>query len=193
MENYILLKGLPDAKAGTEVIWSEDRNAFYYSKDAYVSPNSINYLTAGQVTQSPEWFAPMSDYRKINVIIDDTKAFGHPHHNHKNHRVSIDGLGYDEAKLLKGKILRLVHFKKEIESWPPMNPSPSQKEDEAKPPIEETEDLKFKLYELEAELSIMKMESDLNAEQADFYKKAYDKLNKAVESFKQNTHDHKTK
>lgn len=54
--DYVLLKSLPDADAGTKVIWDEAANAFYYEKSSFVSPHEKNYLTAGTVTQSPEWF-----------------------------------------------------------------------------------------------------------------------------------------
>ena len=66
MENYILLKNLPDAEKGTKVTWEENANAFYYIKSSYVSPHNKNYLTAGTVTQSPEWFT----VEKNKEIID---------------------------------------------------------------------------------------------------------------------------
>lgn len=56
MNNYVLLKSLPDADAGTPVIWDEGSYGYYYQKGAWVGPHDKNYLTAGTVTQSPEWF-----------------------------------------------------------------------------------------------------------------------------------------
>jgi hypothetical protein len=38
--------------------------------------------------------------------IDDTTAFGVPHHNHSKHRVYVDGLTYEQAK----KIQCFLHF-----------------------------------------------------------------------------------
>ncbi len=62
MEKYIVIKELPDAHVGTEVIWDEYDNNFYYEKSCYVSPHSRNYLSAGQVTQSPEYFCKAEEY-----------------------------------------------------------------------------------------------------------------------------------
>ena len=65
MDNYILLKDLPDTAKGTKLIWDEGANAFYYEKGAWVSPHQRNYLTAGQVTQTPEWFVKEKDYAEL--------------------------------------------------------------------------------------------------------------------------------
>jgi len=62
MEKYIIIKELPDASVGTEVIWDEESNAFYYEKGCWVSPHNRNYLSAGQVTQTPEYFCKAQDY-----------------------------------------------------------------------------------------------------------------------------------
>jgi len=62
MEKYIIIKELPDASVGTEVIWDESANAFYYEKGCYVSPHKRNYLSAGQVTQTPEYFCKAQEY-----------------------------------------------------------------------------------------------------------------------------------
>jgi len=62
MEKYIVIKELPDANVGTEVNWDEIDNTFYYDKNGYVSPHQNNYLTAGQVTQSPEYFCRANEY-----------------------------------------------------------------------------------------------------------------------------------
>lgn len=64
MDNYILLKDLPDATKGTMLIWDEGANSFYYNKSAWVPPHQRNHLTAGQVTQTPEWFVKEKDYMK---------------------------------------------------------------------------------------------------------------------------------
>ncbi len=61
-EKYIVIVELPDAHIGTEVIWDENKNHYYYNKSSYVSPDNKNYLTAGQVTQSPKFFKKASEY-----------------------------------------------------------------------------------------------------------------------------------
>lgn len=61
-ENYIVIKELPDACVGTVVIWDESANCFYYEKNCWVSPHQKAYLTAGQVTQTPEYFCKAKEY-----------------------------------------------------------------------------------------------------------------------------------
>lgn len=62
MDKYIVIKELPDASVGTEVIWDESANVFYYEKGCWVSPHKRNYLSAGQVTQTPEYFCKAEEY-----------------------------------------------------------------------------------------------------------------------------------
>jgi hypothetical protein len=62
MENYIIIRELPDASVGTEVIWDGLKNYFYYKKSAFVSPNATTFLTAGQVTQNPLFFCKATEY-----------------------------------------------------------------------------------------------------------------------------------
>jgi hypothetical protein len=62
MKKHIVIKELPDACVGTEVIWDKDANAFWYEKTGHVSPHQKNYLTAGQVTQTPEYFCDANEY-----------------------------------------------------------------------------------------------------------------------------------
>lgn len=62
MEKYIIIKELPDANIGTEVIWDESSNAFYYEKSCYISPHKKNFLTAAQVTQTPKYFCKADEY-----------------------------------------------------------------------------------------------------------------------------------
>ncbi len=58
MDNYILLKDLPDAIAGTKIEWDNtDEVYFYVKKGNYVSPHYRNYLTKYEVINKPEWFA----------------------------------------------------------------------------------------------------------------------------------------
>lgn len=71
MKNYILLRDLPDAERGTRLIWDEGANAFYYEKTWWVSPYNRNYLTAGQVTQSPEWFCEENIQVEQKYTIED--------------------------------------------------------------------------------------------------------------------------
>lgn len=61
-QKYVVIKKLPDADVGIEVIWDETNNCYYYEKSAHVSPNDKSYLTAGQVTQTPEFFCKAIEY-----------------------------------------------------------------------------------------------------------------------------------
>lgn len=61
MEKYIVVKKLPDASIGTEVIWSEGSNCFYYEKKL----NGIlctNYLSYEEVTENNEFFCKANEY-----------------------------------------------------------------------------------------------------------------------------------
>ena len=62
MKKHIVIKELPDANIGTEVIWDETQNCFYYEKSAYVSPYNRTFLTAGQVTQTPKFFCAVENH-----------------------------------------------------------------------------------------------------------------------------------
>lgn len=62
MEKYIVIKELPDASVGTEVNWDKSANAFWYKKGHFVSPYEKNFLTAEQVTQTPEYFCKADEY-----------------------------------------------------------------------------------------------------------------------------------
>lgn len=62
MDKYIIIKELPDASVGTEVIWDESANAFYYEKECFISPHKRNYLSVEQVTQKPEYFCKAQEY-----------------------------------------------------------------------------------------------------------------------------------
>ena len=65
MENYILLKDLPDSTKGTRVIWDEKKYCFYYENTPI---NQKNYLSESQVTQSPEWFCKEKEYVELYVF-----------------------------------------------------------------------------------------------------------------------------
>jgi len=62
MEKYIIIKQLPDANVGTEVNWNKNANTFWYKKNYYISPHEKNFLTVGQVTQTPEYFCKVDEY-----------------------------------------------------------------------------------------------------------------------------------
>jgi len=62
MDTYIVIKQLPDADVGTKVNWDKNANVFYYKKSCFVSPHKKSYLTAGQVTQTPEYFCKIDEY-----------------------------------------------------------------------------------------------------------------------------------
>lgn len=62
MEKYIVIKELPDAPVGTEVNWDEDNNVFWYNKNVWIPPYKKNHLSAGQVTQNPEYFCEADKY-----------------------------------------------------------------------------------------------------------------------------------
>lgn len=74
MEKYIIIKELPDANVGTEVNWDESANAFCYKKGCFVSPHEKSFLTAGQVTQTPEYFCKANEYPEYF-------AYKHPVYN----------------------------------------------------------------------------------------------------------------
>lgn len=76
MEKYIVIKELPDAHVGTEVIWDEENNVFYYQKSGWVSPHPKNHLTPGQVTQTPEYFCRANEYPEYY-------AYHHPVYSRK--------------------------------------------------------------------------------------------------------------
>jgi len=61
-ETYIVVKELPDANIGTKVLWDDAKCLYYYKKNAYVAPNDTAFLTAGQVTQTPEFFCKETKY-----------------------------------------------------------------------------------------------------------------------------------
>jgi hypothetical protein len=72
MDNYFVVKELPDASFGTEVFWDKDANAYFYNKSAFVSPHQRNYLTAGQVTQTPEYFCKGSEFLSLYAYLRPT-------------------------------------------------------------------------------------------------------------------------
>lgn len=61
MEKYIVVKKLPDASIGTEVIWSEESNCFYYEKKLN-GILCINYLSYEEVTENNEFFCKANEY-----------------------------------------------------------------------------------------------------------------------------------
>lgn len=71
-QDYVVIKELPDAGIGTKVIWDEDANTYFYYKSAYVTPNHTAFLTAGQVTQTPELFKP---YTPLTDLLELVKSF----------------------------------------------------------------------------------------------------------------------
>lgn len=62
MDKYIVIRELPDASVGTEVNWDECVNAFWYLKNCFVSQHDKSFLTAGQVTQTTEYFCKADEY-----------------------------------------------------------------------------------------------------------------------------------
>lgn len=46
--------------------------------------------------------------KKYEVKIDDTTAFGVPHHDHNKHRVSVSQLNYQEALLIQKIMTNLL-------------------------------------------------------------------------------------
>ena len=62
MEDYKVIKELPDARVGVDVIWDEEKNCFFYEKSMHVTPFNKSYLTRGQVTQTPEYFCTAKEY-----------------------------------------------------------------------------------------------------------------------------------
>jgi hypothetical protein len=62
MKTYIVIKELPDAYVGTEVLWDENGNYYYYQKNAHVSPHDRTFLTKEQVTKNAEHFYEAENY-----------------------------------------------------------------------------------------------------------------------------------
>lgn len=58
----------------------------------------VESLTDEEKSELSEILKPK---RKIKAEIDDTSAFGWPHHNHKQHRVYVDGLNYEQAQVIR--------------------------------------------------------------------------------------------
>lgn len=71
---YIVIKELPDADVGTEINWDECANAFWYKKSCFIPPHEKSFLTAGQVTQTPEYFCKADEYPEYF-------AYKHPVYN----------------------------------------------------------------------------------------------------------------
>lgn len=62
MQNYIVIKELPDANIGTKVIYNEEKNLYFYDKNSQVEGHNFqNYLTEFQVTNM-NFFCPESQY-----------------------------------------------------------------------------------------------------------------------------------
>ena len=78
-ENYVLLKDLPDCKVGTIV---EKIDHYYrYPKNIYVfvgECSEYNHLTAGTVTQSPEWFMKESEYKAQQLAEKEQEGVREP-------------------------------------------------------------------------------------------------------------------
>lgn len=64
MENnkYIVIKELPDASVGTEVIWDDEIGAFVYSKKDIINQVTKNYLTFDAVTKNTDFFCKVDIY-----------------------------------------------------------------------------------------------------------------------------------
>ena len=87
MENYILLKDLPDAKAGVIFQKFNDEMQFTYesisSKGSFLKTVPCNY-----VTLNPDWFIKESEYIKMKSYIlqsvKDKVIYGYKEKKEKN-------------------------------------------------------------------------------------------------------------
>jgi len=64
MEDYVLIKDLPDAKTGTLVVWNPEINAFHYEKSVNEEErhSKFNWLSKEQVIYGTIWFCKANDY-----------------------------------------------------------------------------------------------------------------------------------
>lgn len=61
MEKYIVKTELPDAKVGTEVLWDESTEAYYYLNDS-ILPTQKHYLSKEQVVCGGKYFCKAIEY-----------------------------------------------------------------------------------------------------------------------------------
>ena len=61
MEKYIVKTELPDAKIGTEVLWDEVAEAYYYVSDS-ICPTQKHYLSIDQVKCGEKYFCKAVEY-----------------------------------------------------------------------------------------------------------------------------------
>jgi len=63
MEDYVVIRDLPDAKEGTMVFWHCEEEAFFYEK-SNVAANGVklNWLSKEQVIHGSIWFCKANDY-----------------------------------------------------------------------------------------------------------------------------------
>lgn len=93
MKKYKLLKSLPDAYVGTEIVWDERANAYYYDKCVSVSPYFRNFLASSTVEQSPEWFKEIVD--EYPLFFSDLKSGDYYSCSYENQGVYSFRFGFD--------------------------------------------------------------------------------------------------
>lgn len=83
MENYIVIKKLPDAEVGVKVNWCETKKCFKYKKSEYIPPNDTTYLTFEQVTQNIDYFCKAKEF-------PDYYAYEYPTYSRKEIDILIE-------------------------------------------------------------------------------------------------------
>ena len=68
MEKYIVKTELPDAKVGTEVLWDESTEAYYYLSDS-ILPTQKHYLSKEQVICKGRYFCKAIEYPEYYAFI----------------------------------------------------------------------------------------------------------------------------
>lgn len=96
MNDYVVVKQLPDAGVGTIVHWDKNKNCYWYGKSVWVSPHKYNYLSSGSVRQNTEFFAPIDKYRQTKRdpdalgISEKDKSIGNPAEDFKETKDKLE-------------------------------------------------------------------------------------------------------
>jgi len=71
---YTIIKDLPDAKAGTLVMWGEKSNSYYYEKSTWIGTSRYNFLSRKEVEKNPEYFQQYSKKLSVTCPVDARRA-----------------------------------------------------------------------------------------------------------------------
>ena len=80
MENkrYILLKDLPDMKAGKEFWWDIDRKKYKWTSEVFNANEVYSCFRREYVENNPDWFMEKSEYEKLKPIDRKIKGYKAP-------------------------------------------------------------------------------------------------------------------